>query len=68
VGFKILLRAGVGMIKKLIIAIVLIAIVATAAYQLGWLSYRGEKVYENTKDSVVEKGKEMLDKGQDAIK
>jgi len=56
------------MIKKLIIAIVLIAIVATAAYQLGWLSYRGEKVYENTKDSVVEKGKEMLDKGQDAIK
>ena len=40
------------MIKKIIVLLVVVVIAATVAYQMGWLSYKGEKAYENTKDAV----------------
>lgn len=55
------------MIKKLIFAIVVIAIVASVAYQMGWLSGDGEDVYEDTKESVMEKSEDMVDKAKDAM-
>lgn len=55
------------MLKKIIVSFVIIAISATIAYQMGWLSYRGEKMYEKTKEAVVEKGEKVIEKGKDAI-
>ena len=55
------------MIKKIIVAAVFLAIVATIAYQMGWLSYRGEKVYDDTKQTVIEKGKQIVDQGKEAV-
>ena len=55
------------MIKKIVIVAVFIAIVATVAYEMGWLSYRGEKVYDKTKDTVLEKGKQLVDQGKEAV-
>lgn len=46
------------MIKKIIVLLVVVAIAATVAYQMGWLSYKGEKAYENTKDAV----KDVIDR------
>ena len=40
------------MIKKIIVLLVVVAITATVAYQMGWLSYKGERVYEETQDAV----------------
>ena len=40
------------MIKKIIGLVVVIVIAATVAYQMGWLSYKGERAYEKTKDAV----------------
>jgi len=56
------------MIKKLVVLFVVLAIGATVAYQMGWLSRKGEKAYDRTKDSVLEKGGEIVDKAKDAIK
>ncbi|WP_455203742.1 hypothetical protein [Kaarinaea lacus] len=56
------------MIKKIIAFFVLVAITATVAYQMGWLSRKGEKVYDATKESIMEKGEDMIDKGKDALK
>ncbi|MCG6938618.1 MAG: hypothetical protein LJE83_10690 [Gammaproteobacteria bacterium] len=56
------------MIKNIIFIIILIAIGATIAYQMGWLSSKGENVYEKTKESVVEKSEQVIDKTKDAIK
>ena len=33
------------MVKKFIMLLVVVAIAATVAYQMGWLSYKGEKAY-----------------------
>jgi hypothetical protein len=55
------------MIKKIIIAFAIVAIAATIAYQMGWLSYKGEDVYEKTKEAIVEKGEKAIDKGKDAL-
>ena len=55
------------MIRKIIFAVVVIAIVATAAYQMGWLSGKGEDAYEDTKDTVMEKGEDIVDKARDSI-
>jgi|GEM_PF-2105463 len=56
------------MIKKFVTLFIVIAIAATTAYQMGWLSRKGEKAYDRTKESVLEKGEEMVDKAKDAIK
>jgi hypothetical protein len=56
------------MIKNVIIVLIIIAIGAAIAYQMGWLSGKGEVVYETTRDSVVEKSETIIDKTRDAIK
>jgi hypothetical protein len=35
---------------------------------MGWLSRKGEKAYDKTKESVLEKSEEILDKAKDAVK
>ena len=55
------------MIKKIIFVIIVLAISASVAYQMDLLSFKGEDVYEETKESVIEKGGEMIEKGRDAI-
>lgn len=55
------------MIKKIIFAIIILAIAASVAYQMDLLSYKGEDVYEDTKESVIEKGGELIEKGKEAI-
>ena len=56
------------MIKNIIFVLIVIAIGGAIAYQMGWLSSKGEKVYEKTRDSVVEKSETIIDKSRDAIK
>jgi hypothetical protein len=56
------------MFRTIVILVILIAIGATIAYQMGWLSSEGEDVYDETRNSVVEKSEELLDKTRDAIK
>jgi hypothetical protein len=41
-------------IKKPVFIVVVIAIGATITCRKGWLSRRGEKVYDKTKESVTE--------------
>ena len=53
-----LVHKGMVVIKKIIILLVVVAITATVAYQMGWLSYKGERAYENTKEAV----KDAIDK------
>ena len=55
------------MIKKLIFAVIVIAIFASIAYQMGWLSGEGEDVYEDTQESVIEKGEDVVDKAREAM-
>lgn len=55
------------MVKKIIGLLVIIAIAATVAYEMGWLSWKGERVYEDTKDAVLEKGEKVIEKGKDAV-
>ena len=55
------------MVKKIIFAVIVIAIFTTVAFQMGWLSGDGEDVYEDTKDTVMEKGGKIVDKAKDAM-
>lgn len=55
------------MIKKVIFALVVIAIFASVAYQMGWLSSEGENIFEDTRESVVEGSEEAVEKAKDAI-
>ncbi|WP_455366092.1 hypothetical protein [Kaarinaea lacus] len=55
------------MLKKIIGLFLIIAIAATVAYQMGWLSWKGERVYEDTKDAVLKEGEKVIEKGKDAI-
>lgn len=55
------------MIKKIIVSSIVIAIAATIAYQMGWLSRKGEKAYDNTKESILEKSEDIIDKGKDVL-
>ena len=43
-----------------------IAIGATVACQVSWLTRKGEKAYDRTKESVLERGEEIVDKAKDA--
>jgi hypothetical protein len=56
------------MIKKLLVLIIVLAAAASVAYQMGWLSRKGEKAYDKTKQSVMEKSEEIIDKATDAMK
>jgi len=55
------------MIKKIIFAVIVIAIGATVAYQMDWLSGEGEDAYEDTKETVMEKGEDIVDKARESI-
>lgn len=55
------------MIRKFIGLFIVVAIAATVAYQMGWLSWKGERIYEDTKDAVLDKGEKVIEKGKDAI-
>ena len=46
------------MIKKIIFLIVIVAITASVAYQMGWLSSKGENAYDKTKEAV----KDVIDR------
>ncbi len=51
------------MVKTLFIAaITIIIIIAAVAYQQGWLSRKGERLYDNAKQGILDKGKEVLQK------
>ncbi len=56
------------MIKKIIFIFIVLAIGSTIAYQMGWLSGKGEKAYDKTRERVVEKSEKIIDKTKDAIK
>ena len=56
------------MIKKFIVLFVVLAIGATVAYKMDWLSRKGEKAYDNTKKTVIKEGEKIVDKTKDAIK
>ena len=55
------------MIKKIITTFMVLAIGATIAYQMGWLSRKGETAYDKTKESVIETSEKIVDKTKDAI-
>lgn len=40
------------MIKNVIGLIIVVAIAATVAYQMGWLSNKGEQAYDEIEDAV----------------
>jgi hypothetical protein len=40
------------MINKIISVIVVVAIFATVAYQMGWLSSEGENAYDDVEEAV----------------
>jgi hypothetical protein len=56
------------MIRNIIFIFIVIAVGYAIAYQMGWLSYKGENVYDKTKESVVEKSEKIIDKTKDAMK
>jgi hypothetical protein len=56
------------MLRTIIFIVIVIAIGATIAYQMGWLSSAGENAYDKTKESIVEKSEKVIDKTKDAIK
>ena len=55
------------MVKKIIVALIVLALAASAAYEMGWLSRKGEKAYKNTREVVIEKSEKVIDKTKDAI-
>jgi len=56
------------MINRLIVLFVVLAIGATVAYKMDWLSRKGEKAYDKTRKTVVKEGEKVIDKTKDAIK
>jgi hypothetical protein len=56
------------MLRKIVFIFIVIAVGATIAYQLGWLSGKGEDAYDKTRDSVVKGSEKLIDKSRDAIK
>ncbi len=56
------------MIRKLVILFVVLAIAATVAYKMDWLSRKGEKAYDKTRETVIDKGEKIIEKTKDTIK
>lgn len=56
------------MIRNIIFIFIVMAIGATIAYQMGWLSSKGEDAYDKTKESFVEKSEKIIDRTKDAMK
>jgi len=56
------------MILRIIIVFIVLAIGATIAYQKGWLSDKGENAYDETKESIIDNSKKLVDKADDAMK
>lgn len=56
------------MIKKMLVLFVVLAIGATVAYKMDWLSRKGEKAYDKTREAVIEESEKVVDKTRDAIK
>jgi hypothetical protein len=56
------------MIIRIIIVLIVLAIGATIAYQMGWLSDKGEHAYDETKESIIDNSDKLIDKADDAIK
>jgi len=56
------------MIKKIIVLFIVLAIGASVAYEMGWLSRKGKKAYKNTKETVIEKSEKVIDATKDAVK
>ncbi len=50
------------MIKRIIVLFVILTIAAAVAYEMGWLSRKGKKAYKNTKETVIEKSEQVIDK------
>jgi hypothetical protein len=55
------------MIRTIIIAGISIAVIAAIAFHKGWLSPKGEKMYQNTKEIIMQKGGEAVKKGKEII-
>lgn len=55
------------MIKKIIVVLTVLALASSVAYEMGWLSRKGEKAYESTRETVIEKSEKVIDKTKDAI-
>jgi hypothetical protein len=56
------------MIIRIIILLIVLAIGATIAYQMGWLSDKGENAYDETKEAIIDNSKKLIDKADDATK
>jgi len=56
------------MIMRIIIVFIVLAIGATIAYQMGWLSDKGENAYDETKESIIDNSEKLIDKADDAMK
>lgn len=57
----------VSMVKTLFIAVIAIIVFAAVAYQQGWLSRKGERLYDNAKQGILDKGKEAFQEGKEAL-
>jgi hypothetical protein len=56
------------MIIRIIIVFIVLAIGATIAYKMGWLSDQGENAYDETKDAIIDNSEKLIDKADDAMK
>jgi hypothetical protein len=55
-------------IIRIIVLFIVLAIGATIAYKMGWLSDKGENAYNETKESIVDNSEKLIDKADDAMK
>ena len=55
------------MIKTLFIAVIAIAVFAAVAYQQGWLSRKGEQLYDKAKQGIIDTGKDVIQEGKKAL-
>jgi hypothetical protein len=56
------------MIIRVIIIFIVLAMGATIAYKMGWLSDKGENTYDETKDAIIDNSEKLIDKADDAMK
>jgi hypothetical protein len=56
------------MLQKLIVIVIALAIFAAIAYQMGWLSRKGESVFKKTTSTFVDKSEDLVNKSKDMLK